>query len=224
MMFKYLVVCISLIFTSYMFRDKTSLVTDKIYNEVENVYFFNEGFLFEDENNIPYLNTLNEFELLYKESDTVLKIKPVKRSQYGNLFLTSCNVKEVYKDDHNNELINTIIQITETSYIQNYDGYEPRVLGFLVPMNYEKEYTVFLKKNEGFSNGHYVLTSNVFGIIPIDEELTIIDDWSQDQKLSLEDIADVDIVFSPSGSFGNRYQNYIADYKEIFNKINKSNQ
>ncbi|MEG0563693.1 hypothetical protein, partial [Anaerorhabdus sp.] len=62
------------------------------------------------------------------------------------------------------------------------------------------------------------------GIIPIDEELTIIDNWSQDQKLSLEDIADVDIVFSPSGSFGNRYQNYIADYKEIFNKINKSNQ
>ncbi|MEG0619129.1 MAG: hypothetical protein RR557_07515, partial [Bacilli bacterium] len=202
MMFKYLVVCISLIFTSYMFRDKTSLVTDKIYNEVENVYFFNEEFLFEDENNTPYLNTLNEFELLYEESDTVLKIKPVKRSQYGNLFLTSCNVKDVYKDEHNNELINTTIQITETSYIQNYDGYELRILGFLVPMNYEKEYYVFLKKNEGFSKGYYVLTSNVFGIIPIDEELTIIDNWSQDQKLSLEDIADVDIVFSPSGSFG----------------------
>lgn len=219
MLSKLILVSVGLSIISFFYRNPQTEIVDNIYSNINSVYFFNEEFLFQDNQFEPYANTLNTYDDLANASDKIVRFTPISREQFVYTFFTKCKVIEEFKSSLSyNE---KEIYITETAYIENYDTYDLKVMGFITLMKYDQEYVVYLKNNGNFDKGYYYPVSNIFGIIPLKESLSINNEWNQDTLLNKADLYYYDIIYNPDGSNSIRYQSCLDDYSELFKITNE---
>ncbi|MFV0552837.1 MAG: hypothetical protein ACK5L6_13090 [Anaerorhabdus sp.] len=207
--------CIIVVLIAYLGRNTDTKDVNEMVKKIERVNIYNNSFLF-DEFNESDKQILNNYDLLYNESDEVLLIKPIAREQYGMNFVTRCVVKDTIKSTDDN-LLGKQIFITEQSSIDLYDEQALNVMNVLMPMKLDDSYVVFLDKNNQFKSHYYNPVSTVFGVVPFREEINIYIQNNQKEKFN-ESILNYDIVFSPfEESF--EYQLFIEEYRILHKRI-----
>lgn len=115
-----------------------------------------------------YKEDFTKISELYDTSDIVIKGIPRTKKQDSQIIQTKVDVIETLQGDVTSDEITVIEQATMI------DDRRLQVNGSVLPMMYDKEYILFLKRNEDYASGTvYRLTSMLYGKFPTQEELKI---------------------------------------------------